>query len=255
MRFITTSDYKGMSLRAANIITAQATLKPDSLFGFATGSSPLGIYENLIKKYNQLDVTFSKASAVNLDEYVGLSADDPQSYHYFMKTNLFSKVDLGYDRWFIPNGLETDDKKVCGAMDTFIKEHGGIDLQLLGIGQNGHIGFNEPAPVFEKDNRRVSLTENTIAANARFFASADDVPREAYTMGLGAIMSAKKILVIANGKQKAEIIKKAFLGPVTPMVPASILQFHPDVTLIADKEAMSACPLYMQAFHKTEEDF
>lgn len=244
MRFITTFDYKDMSQRAANIITAQATLKPDSLFGLATGSSPLGIYENLVRKYNQVDVNFSQAASVNLDEYVGLSADDPQSYHYFMKTNLLGRVNFQCS--FIPDGLETDGKKVCDAMDAFIAEHGGIDLQLLGLGQNGHIGFNEPAPVFEKDNRRVSLTESTIAANARFFPSADEVPREAYTMGLGAIMSAKKILVVANGKQKAEIVAKAFLGPVTPMVPASILQFHPDVTLIADREAMSACPRYMQ---------
>ena len=186
------------------------------------------------------DLDFSQVSSVNLDEYRGLPADNDQSYRYFMKTNLFDQVNIDQSRTYVPNGMEPDSDKACRDHDNIINELGGIDLQLLGLGLNGHIGFNEPADEFPKGTHCVDLTQSTIEANSRFFASIDEVPTQAYTMGIQSIMLAKKILIIASGANKAEIIAKAFLGPVTPEVPASILQMHPDVTLVADEAALSA---------------
>ena len=239
MRIIKVKDYNEMSKKAADIIAAQIILKPNSVLGFATGSSPVGTYQELIKKCAAGDISFSDITTVNLDEYKGLSKDNDQSYDYFMNDNLFKHVDIDRKRTFLPNGLAEDSETECARYEALIQELGGIDLQLLGFGHNGHIGFNEPSDHFEKAVNCVTLTERTIEANKRFFASADDVPKQAYTMGIGTIMKAKKILVVVSGADKAQIVKDAFFGPVTPNVPASILQFHPDVTVVADEAALS----------------
>lgn len=239
MQLIQAKDYDDMSRKAANIISAQVILKPNCVLGLATGSTPLGTYANLIDWYKKGDLDFSQVSSVNLDEYRGLPADNDQSYRYFMKTNLFDQVNIDQSKTYVPNGMEKDSDKACRDHDEIIQELGGIDLQLLGLGLNGHIGFNEPADEFPKGTHCVDLTQSTIEANSRFFASIDEVPTQAYTMGIQNIMLAKKILIIASGANKAEIIAKAFLGPVTPEVPASILQMHPDVTLVADEAALS----------------
>lgn len=233
------SDYKDLSRKAANIIAAQMILKPDCTLGLATGSSPVGTYEQLIERFKDGDLDFSRITSVNLDEYKGLAPDNDQSYRYFMNTNLFNHVNIDKAHTFVPDGLEPDAEKACREYDEIIENVGGIDLQLLGLGHNGHIGFNEPADSFSKGTNCVDLTESTIEANKRFFESEADVPRQAYTMGIRTIMLAKKILVVVSGKDKAEILKKVVCGPVTPEVPASVLQLHPDVTIAADSEACS----------------
>ena len=239
MKIIKTSDYDKMSRAAANIIAAQIITKPDCVLGLATGSSPIGTYKELIKRYNEGDLDFSAVTSINLDEYKGLSGDNDQSYRYFMNENLFKHVNIRPECTNVPDGLEPDSQKACDAYNAIIAASGGIDLQLLGLGHNGHIGFNEPADEFEKDTHCVDLAQSTIDANSRFFASMDDVPKQAYTMGIRNIMQAKKILIVVSGKDKAEIVKKAFFGPVTPQVPASILQLHPDVVLVGDEAALS----------------
>ncbi|MDE6606143.1 MAG: glucosamine-6-phosphate deaminase [Lachnospiraceae bacterium] len=239
MRIIKTNDYGHMSRIAANYIAAQIILKPDSVIGFATGSSPIGIYKHLISKYQAKDLDFSQVTGINLDEYKGLSPKDGQSYRHFMDTNLFEHININQKHTYIPDGLEADPQKACTDYDKIIEESGGIDLQLLGLGNNGHIGFNEPADFYEKKTHCVTLTQSTIDANSRFFDSMDKVPKQAYTMGIGSIMQAKKIIVIVSGVQKAAILKEAFFGPITPRVPASVLQLHQDVTVIADSDALS----------------
>lgn len=240
MKIIKAKDYTQMSRMAANIISAQVILKPDCILGLATGSTPIGTYDQLIEWYKKGDVDFSQVTTINLDEYKGLSPENDQSYRYFMNTHLFDHVNIDKSRTFVPNGLEADSEKACSDYDQIIAKSGGIDLQLLGLGNNGHIGFNEPDEAFAKGTHCVSLTQSTIDANARFFASLEDVPKEAYTMGIKTIMQAKKVLVVVNGRQKAGIVKEAFFGPVTPKVPASILQLHSDVTVVGDEEALSA---------------
>ena len=239
MRIYCKDDYKEMSRKAASIIAAQVILKPESVLGLATGSTPIGTYENLVAWYENGDLDFSKVSSVNLDEYKGLSGDNDQSYRYFMNKHLFSKVNIDVEHTFVPNGLEPDSDKACAEYNEIIRKSGGIDLQLLGLGHNGHIGFNEPCEEFEKETHCVDLKESTIEANKRFFESEADVPRQAYTMGIQNIMNAKKVLVVVSGEDKADIVAKAFMGPVTPQVPASILQMHEDVTLVGDKAALS----------------
>ena len=239
MRIYCKEDYKEMSRKAASIIAAQIILKPESVLGLATGSTPIGTYENLVAWYENGDLDFSKISSVNLDEYKGLSGDNDQSYRYFMNQHLFSKVNIDVNRTFVPNGLEPDSDKACAEYNEIICKSGGIDLQLLGLGHNGHIGFNEPCDEFEKETHCVDLKESTIEANKRFFECEADVPRQAYTMGIQNIMSAKKVLVVVSGEDKADIVAKAFAGPVTPQVPASILQMHEDVTLVGDRAALS----------------
>lgn len=242
MNLIRANSYDDMSLKAANLILAQVTMKPDSVLGLATGSTPIGTYQQLIERFRAGDVDFSRVRTVNLDEYRGLTREDPQSYYYFMQEHLFSHINIAPDASFIPDGMNDDVQAVCDAYEETIRGLGGVDLQLLGLGNNGHIGFNEPGEVFEKETHCVDLARSTIEANARFFASVDDVPTQAYTMGIQTIMNAKKILVIVNGAGKAEILKKAFYGPITPEVPASILQMHPDVTVIADETACAQLP-------------
>lgn len=232
MNVIRVENYEEVSRRAAMLIAAQVLMKPDAVLGLATGSSPIGTYENLAAWHRAGYLDFSRVTSVNLDEYVGLDGSNDQSYRYFMNHNLFSKINIAQERTHVPDGMAADIGKECQAYDAMIAGFGGIDLQLLGIGNNGHVGFNEPADVFTEATHLVDLKEDTIEANARFFASRDEVPKQAVTMGLGGIMRARKVLLIANGKAKAEIIEKAVNGPVTPQVPASILQLHADCTII-----------------------
>lgn len=239
MKIIATDSYQAMSRVAANIISAQVIMKPNCVLGLATGSTPIGTYEQLIKWYEKGDLDFSKVTSVNLDEYKGLSPENDQSYRYFMNTNLFDHINIDKNNTHVPDGLEPDANKACEDYNKIIADCGGIDLQLLGLGLNGHIGFNEPGVAFEKETHCVDLTESTILANSRFFASMDEVPKQAYTMGIKTIMQAKKIVIVVNGANKAQIVKDAFFGPITPKVPASVLQLHNDVTVVGDKEAMS----------------
>ena len=239
MRIIKARDYEDVSRKAANIIFSVMTEKPDCVMGLATGSSPLGIYKELVRHYQEGDLDFSRVTTVNLDEYRGLDREDPQSYAYYMRENFFSKVNIRLGKTFLPDGTQEDRQKACEEYDQILSQAGQQDIQLLGIGHDGHIGFNEPADHFPKGTHCVDLAESTIEANARFFESQDQVPTQAYTMGIQSIMSAKRILMVANGKEKARILKQAFQGPVTPQVPASILQLHPQVILVADEEALS----------------
>ena len=232
MRMIKAKDYADLSRKAANILAAQVYLKPNCVLGLATGSTPIGTYKCLVEDYNNGNLDFSQVKSANLDEYCGLDETNDQSYRYFMNTNLFEKINIDVTKTNVPNGCAKDLEKECEAYDALIQQSGGIDLQLLGIGLDGHIGFNEPDSYFEKATHVVDLDPSTIEANARFFASEADVPRKAVTMGMGGIMSAKKVLLIANGKNKKDIVEKAFFGPITPAVPASILQLHPDLTVI-----------------------
>ena len=243
MNIIRAKDYQDMSRKAANIISAQIIMKPDCVLGLATGSTPVGTYRQLIEWYEKGDLDFSRVSTVNLDEYRGLAHIDPQSYYYFMQENLFDHVNIDKAATHVPDGTNPDAADACAKHEQIIKSLGGIDLQLLGLGNNGHIGFNEPGAAFEKETHLVDLAESTIRANARFFASIDEVPKQAYTMGIRTIMQAKKILVVVSGEGKADIVSRAFFGPVTPEVPASILQMHPDVTVVCDEAALSLSPL------------
>ena len=232
MKFITVDTYEKLSRDAANIISAQVILKPDSVLGLATGSSPLGTYKQLIKWYEKGDIDFSNVTTVNLDEYVGLDGANEQSYRYFMNKNFFEHINIDINNPFVPNGCAVDLAGEGKRYDEHIAELGGIDLQLLGIGLDGHIGFNEPDKYFVKSTHVVDLHESTIKANSRFFANIDEVPKKAITMCMVSIMQAKKILLIASGKNKRDILEKAFYGPITPEIPASILQLHPDITVI-----------------------
>ena len=229
MRLIRAKNYDDMSLKAANIIAAQVSLNPKSVLGLATGSTPIGTYRHLVEWYQKGELDFGKAVSINLDEYCGLSGEHPQSYRRFMRENLFDHINIPADRSFLPDGTQTDSTLEC-------------DLQLLGIGRNAHIGFNEPDSCFACGTHQVTLTESTIAANTRFFENEAQVPRQAYSMGMQAIMQAKRVLLIASGADKAEAIRNSFFGPVTPQVPASILQLHRDVIVIADEAALADCP-------------
>lgn len=232
MRVIKVGGYDQMSRTAANIIAAQIIMKPDSVLGLATGSSPIGTYKRLIELNKSGDLDFSGITTVNLDEYCGLSVSHDQSYRYFMNTNLFDHINIKKENTHVPDGVAADYDEECRRYDKLIEELGGIDLQLLGIGHNGHIGFNEPDEVFEKYTHVMDLKQSTIDANSRFFAKKEDVPRQAITMGIKTIMSAKKILLIASGADKKEILERALYGPITPNVPASVLQLHPDLTVV-----------------------
>ncbi len=226
---------------AADVFEAVIQKKPDCVLGLATGSTPLPLYKELIKREKEGRISFSNVRSANLDEYKGLAPDHEQSYRYFMNTNLFNHISIKLENTIVPDGLAKEPEKMCTEYDQMIESLGGIDIQLLGIGHDGHIGFNEPSSEFVVPTHEVQLTEMTREANARFFSSLDEVPTAAYTMGIGTVMSAKKIVMVAYGADKAEILRKAFFGPITPEVQASILQLHPDVTLVADEAALSLC--------------
>ena len=235
MRIIKTNTYEEMSVLAANMIGGQVFLKPNCVLGLATGSSPIGTYKTLVENYEKGILDFSRVQTVNLDEYCGLSGDNPNSYRYFMNHHLFDHINIDKANTHVPNGNAVDLEAEAIRYEKFIESIGGVDLQLLGIGHNGHIGFNEPTTYFPKDVHTVNLTESTINANSRLFERREDVPTQAITMGIGTIMKANKILLIA-GEDKTDIIEKSLYGKVTPEVPASVLQLHKDVTVIICKK-------------------
>ena len=239
MKIYCMEDYQQMSRKAASVLAAQVIQKPTSVLGLATGSTPIGMYKNLVEWHKNGDLDFSQVHTVNLDEYVGLEPTHDQSYRYFMQDNLFNHINVIPENTNVPNGLAADPAAEGKRYDELIASLGGIDIQVLGMGHNGHIGFNEPCDHFPLGTHDVDLTESTISANARFFASMDEVPKKAITMGIQSIMNARQILVVVNGEGKADIVQKAFVGPVTPWVPASILQLHPNVVLVGDKAALS----------------
>ena len=242
MRIVRAKDYEDMSRKAGNIMAAQVVAKPDSVLGLATGSTPIGAYKRLIEGYEAGDLDFSQVKTYNLDEYRGLPRTHDQSYRYFMNVNLFDHVNIDKANTHVPDGLMEDYEAACAEYDAAVAAAGGQDLQLLGIGNNGHIGFNEPGDAFVKGTHCVDLTESTIQANSRLFDSIDDVPRQAFTMGIGTIMAAKMVLVMANGEVKAQAVHDMIYGPITPSCQASILQLHPNVVVVADEAALSLCP-------------
>ena len=238
MKIIRAKDYKDMSRKAANIISAQVIMKPNCVLGLATGSTPIGTYENLIARNRAGDLSFREVRTVNLDEYKGLAPTHDQSYRYFMQTNLFDHIDILPENTNVPDGLAADADAECARYDALVASLGYADLQLLGLGRNGHIGFNEPDDHFTKETHVVDLTDSTIDANARFFATRDDVPRQALTMGVGCIMAARRVLLIASGADKADALYNAVCGPISPDCPASILQLHGDVVVVGDEAAL-----------------
>lgn len=239
MKLYKAKDYADMSRKAANILSAQVIMKPNCVLGLATGSTPEGVYRQLVEWYNKGDLDFSEVVSVNLDEYQGLTKENDQSYYYFMNHHFFSHVNIKEENTYLPNGMAKDAEAECNRYNEVIKSVGGIDMQLLGIGANGHIGFNEPDEVFGKETHLVKLTDSTIEANSRFFKNKEEVPKYAFSMGIKTIMQSKKILLVANGEAKADALYKALYGPITPSVPASILQLHNNVIVVADEAALS----------------
>lgn len=239
MEVITVKDYEALSKRAASLIQAQLTWKPESVLGLATGSTPLGMYDQLVKMYKNDEIDFKKTITFNLDEYIGLEKNSSQSYYSFMRHNFFDHINIPLDQTFIPDGQADDLQEECINYESKIKEHGGIDLQILGIGHNGHIGFNEPNIEFEAKTHVVTLDKKTIEANQRFFKSLDDVPKKAISMGIKTIMKSRKIILMASGESKADIVSKLIKDDISPNVPASVLHLHEHVVVLIDQEAAS----------------
>lgn len=239
MRIIIVKDYEELSKKAAHLLASQITLKPNSVLGLATGSTPVGTYGELVRIYKEGDISFSEIATFNLDEYYGLSKENSQSYYYFMRENLFKHVNINMDNVHIPDGRAENIEQECIEYEKKIKQAGGIDLQLLGIGRNGHIGFNEPDVKFEAQTHLVTLDEDTIEDNSRFFDSLEEVPRRAISMGIKTIMHSRKIVLLASGEEKAETIHNMINGKITPELPASVLQLHPDVVILLDERAAS----------------
>lgn len=232
MNIIKAKNYEDLSRKAALIIGAKILKKPDCVLGFATGSTPVGTYAELVRLYRENTLDFSRVSTFNLDEYFGNPITDPNSYHYFMHDNLFNHINIKPESVHLPDGMASDPAAECVRYEKAIDSAGGIDLQLLGIGHNGHIGFNEPDDFFAPVTQHIRLTDSTIDANSRFYKSRDEVPKSALSMGVGTIMKARGILMLISGKDKTEIAEKALFGPVTPRVPASIIQYHKNCTVI-----------------------
>lgn len=237
MKIIITKDYEELSKTAARLIASQITLNPRSVLGLATGSTPIGMYKELVDMYNKGEISFEEVISFNLDEYVGLEPINEQSYRYFMNKNLFDHIDIKEENIHIPSGVATDIDEECKNYDYQIEMYNGISMQILGIGRNGHIGFNEPDIKFQGKTHLVDLDEDTIAANARFFENIESVPRKAISLGMKNIMQSRRIVLLASGIEKAETIKNMIFGNIIPMLPASVLQLHPDVTIIVDEEA------------------
>ena len=243
IRILITDTYDSLSQTCANLIAAQIQSKPTTVLGLATGSTPVGTYQELIRMHKGEDLDFSSITTFNLDEYYPIQKSNDQSYDFFMKQQLFNHINIDPSRLNIPNGEATDIIAECAAYESKIQAAGGIDLQILGIGLNGHIGFNEPSDTFAARTHQVTLDESTIEANARFFASKDDVPKQAITMGIGTIMAAKTVLLIINGAKKAAIARETIFGAITPRVPASVLQLHQNVIIALDQDAAAELPL------------
>ena len=239
MKIYQEKDYDALSRRAANLISAEVIRKPDCVLGLATGSTPVGTYRQLSAWNQKGDFSFKDVRTVNLDEYLGLPPTHDQSYRYFMQENLFDKIDIPFEHTHIPDGMAADPEQECRRYDELVRSLGYADLQLLGLGRNGHIGFNEPGDCFRKETHVVELTQNTIEANARFFENEAAVPKKAITMGIGCIMAARRVLLVASGANKAEAVYRTVCGPITPQCPASILQLHNDVVIVGDEEALS----------------
>ncbi len=242
MRIIRVKDYADMSRKAANILSAQVILYPESVLGLATGATPIGIYQILADWYRKGDIDFSRVRTVNLDEYCGIEPEHQQSYRYFMNHNFFEHVNIKLQNTYIPNGLADDIEKECVRYESLISGVGGTDLQLLGLGHDGHIGFNEPGESFVPMTHKAILSKTTIEANARFFESADKVPQFAITMGIRTIMKAPRIVLVVSGADKADILYRMVNGPITPAVPASVLQLHTDTVVVADEAALRLFP-------------
>lgn len=239
MKIYQEKDYDALSRRAANLISAEVIRKPDCVLGLATGSTPVGSYRQLAAWNQKGDFSFKDVRTVNLDEYLGLPPTHDQSYRYFMQENLFDKIDIPFEHTHVPDGMAADPEQECRRYDELVRSLGYADMQLLGLGQNGHIGFNEPGDCFRKETHVVELTQNTIEANARFFENEAAVPKKAITMGIGCIMAAHRVLLVASGANKAEAVYRTVCGPITPQCPASILQLHNDVVIVGDEEALS----------------
>lgn len=244
MRVYIVDNYDEMSLKASNIIIDQLKKKPNSTLGLATGDTVLGMYQNLIAEYKEKRLSFKDVKTVNLDEYIGLPREHKNSYYYYMNENFFKHIDIDRSQTFIPNGMAEDLEEECIRFEQTIEQLGGIDLQVLGIGVNGHIGFNEPGTPIDSVTQRVKLKQSTIESNSRFFDSIEDVPTEALTMGIKTIMRSRKIILLASGEKKAKAIQRLVEGRVHPESPASILQLHPDASVILDKEAASLLTKY-----------
>lgn len=244
VKVLVCDDYNTLSKKAAAILAGVVSTKPDAILGLATGSSPVGAYSQLVRMYKEGLLDFSKVRTYNLDEYYPLEPANDQSYHYFMNDNLFNHVNIDPSNVHVPDGNAADIEQAAAQYEAMLNEIGGVDIQLLGIGVNGHIGFNEPGDTFISPTHVVKLTQSTIQANSRFFDRIEDVPTQAISMGIGSIMKAKRILLIANGENKADAIQKTLEGPITPSVPASILQLHQDVTFIVDTAAASGLKEY-----------
>ncbi|MDR5001961.1 glucosamine-6-phosphate deaminase [Brevibacillus parabrevis] len=239
MKLVIVKDYQEMSRKAAELLASEVKQHPQTVLGLATGGTPVGMYRELIKLHEDEGIDFSQAQSFNLDEYVGLSSAHPQSYRAYMQENLFQHINLPADKTHVPTGDAVDLDKECARYEGAIREAGGIDIQVLGIGNNGHIGFNEPGSSAESTTRVVQLTESTIEANARYFASVEEVPTQAVSMGIKTILGAKKVVLLASGEAKAQAVRLMVEGEPTADVPASLLQLHPDVTVIVDEAAAS----------------
>lgn len=243
MRLILCENYEELSEQAAKLVASQIILKPDSVLGLATGQTPVGMYQNLVKMNKSGEIDFSNIKTFNLDEYYPIRQDNDQSYHYFMNENLFSKVNIDINKTHIPNGETDNPQKECERYEEEIKKNGGIDLQILGIGQNGHIGFNEPDVSLYTETHLTDLTRSTIEANSRFFDNEDEVPKQALTMGIATILKSKKIILLASGANKSRVVSELLNGDINTSVPATMLKVHPDVVLICDKDAYSGIRL------------
>jgi glucosamine-6-phosphate deaminase len=239
MRIIVEKDYQAMSKKAALMVASQITLRPNSNLGLATGGTPLGMYDKLIEMYKKDEIDFSEVQSFNLDEYCGLKDDHPNSYHYYMYNNFFNEINIKKENVHIPNGRAEDFEQECRNYERSIKKVRGIDLQILGIGSNGHIGFNEPAESLNVATEVVNLTDETIEANSRYFDSIDEVPKKAISMGMATILKADRIILLASGENKAEAIQKTVSGKISTEIPASLLQTHPEITILLDQEAAS----------------
>ncbi|GGK02960.1 glucosamine-6-phosphate deaminase 1 [Lentibacillus kapialis] len=239
MNIIRVKDYDELSEKACEILRDDIKKSAGCVLGLATGSTPEGLYQQLIEAYNKGGISYANCTTFNLDEYVGLASDDPNSYRYYMDEKLFSHIDLPDDQAFLPNGFAMDPEKECRDYEALIKDAGYVDVQVLGLGLNGHIGFNEPGTPFDSRTHVVDLDESTRQANARFFHSMEDVPKKALTMGIGSIMESRKIVLLVSGEKKADAVKELVNGEMTNEFPASILQKHENVILIADEEALS----------------